>query len=152
MTIFFHTFNSRTHHFIHRFFKYVCSHDRGRRVSTHTASVWTLIAFKNTFMVLRCCHWQDVVTINHTNERCFFTSKKLFNHNTRTCITKFVACQHVINCCKSFFICHCHDHAFTRSKTIRLDHDWRAIFLNESFCRIDFSEYVIESSWNVVTF
>jgi len=152
VTVFFHTFNGRTHHFIHGFFKHISSHNRCRRVSTHTAGVRTLVAFKNTLMVLRCCHWQDVVAINHTNERCFFTRKEFFDHNARTCIAKLVTCKHVINCCKCFLIGHGNDYAFTCSKTISLDHDWRTIFLNKCFRSIYFSKYVIESRWNVMAF
>ncbi len=152
MTVFFHTFNGRTHHFIHSFFKYVNSHHRRRRVSTHTPSVRTLVPFKNTLMVLRCCHWQDVVTINHTNERCFFTCKEFFDHNTRARITKFVTSKHVVNRSKCFFIGHRNDYAFTCSKTVSLDHDRCTIFFNECFCSIYFSKYIVESCWNVMAF
>src|SRR5690606_41672915 len=94
----FHGINNRLDNLRHYLIVNVLGDHWRRGVSTHTASIWSSVTFKSTFMVLAGCHRQDVVTIYHAHKAGFFTLQVLIDNQPATSLTKFIVRKHIINC------------------------------------------------------
>ncbi len=92
-----------------------------------------------------------MLTVNHHNKAGFFAVQELFNHDTVPCVTKGVACQHVMDSRFRFFQGHRNDNAFTGSQTVGFDNNRGAFLTQIGQCRFHFREVLVFRCRNVVT-
>ena len=72
-------------------------------------------------MILRCRHWQDVLSVHHDNKAGFLASQKLFDNHPMAGVAEGVARQHIVHSVFGFLQGFGDNDPFTCGQTIGLD-------------------------------
>ena len=74
-------------------------------------------------MILAARHRKDVLSIRQNDEAGLLSHQEFLDNYATTSVAERVAGQHIGHCGLGLLERFCHDHAFARCESVRLDHD-----------------------------
>ena len=105
------------------FFAHLFGHDRCGSIGTHAACIRSFIEVKDTLVILRGNHRNDVRPVAEAEHAGFFAFHEFFDDDRSAGTAEGMPFEHILHGVDGFFFALCDDDALAGGQTVSLDDD-----------------------------